>query len=250
MSNILKKCPSCGNDLIISELSCENCGIKIKGNFSADSFSGLSAEECDFIKQFILSDGNISKMQAYYGETYMSIKGRLNSIKIKLDGGLMINDMSESLTNNQDGKVIRRLKEKIIEYGGKAAMPVLKGTPIAFWVSSTQRGFETDGLKGFVLEWEVFDSIVKEAVRLGGKMYRGDVAAQSGAKIGSVDLPLTTIEAYIAVNFYGASIGSTTTRRSTYFTGILAWAGIVQLYRSQGQGSFIVVNPEYRDMEE
>ena len=81
-------------------------------------------------------------------------------------------------------------------------------------------------------------------------MYRGDVAAQNGAKIGSLDLPLTTIDGYISTEFYGSKIGCSTMRRSTYFSGILAWAGIATVHRSQGNGSFITINNEYMNLED
>ena len=159
----------------------------------------------------------------------------------------MYNNMTiENLAVEQeDSKVIRRLKEKIIACGGKAYMPVLKGEPVPFWLSSTQCGFESQGLRGVVLKWEVFDAIIKKAMELGGIMYRGDSAAQNGARIGSEDLPLTTIDGFISTEFFGATIGSTTLRRSTYFSGILAWAGIVTNHRSQGKGGYITVNIEF-----
>lgn len=147
--------------------------------------------------------------------------------------------------SKDDSKVIRRLKEKIIEYGGKAYMPVLKGDPVPFWLHSSKKGFESQGLRGVVLEWQVFDAIIKKARELGGKMYRGDSAAQNGARLGSKDLPLTTIDGFISTEFFGAKIGETVLRRSTYFSGILAWAGIVTNHRSQGEGGFIILNPEF-----
>lgn len=249
-TDLLKNCPACGNKLTISELSCKNCGIKINGEFSIGEFAELSANELDFVKQFLLSEGNLSKMQAHYNETYNSIKYKLNTINEKLVGNTMANYINtKSLQqSSEDGKVVKRLKDKIVECGGKAFMPVLKGEPVLFWLSSTQAGFESEGLKGFIFEWKVFDGIVKKAISLGGKMYRGDVAAQNGAKIGSEDLPITTIDGYISTEFYGSKIGSSTMRRSTYFSGILAWAGIATVHRSQGNGSFITINNDFMNL--
>ena len=253
IKHLLKDCPACGNELIISELSCKNCGIKINGEFNINKgeIADLCADELDFVKQFLLLEGNISKMQAHYSETYNSIKYKLNSINEKLGGKSMPNNINiKNLSqSSQDSKVVKQLKNKIVESGGKALMPVLKGEPVPFWLSSSQAGFESAGLKGFLFEWKVFDGIIEKAVSLGGKMYRGDVAAQNGAKIGSEDLPITTIDGYISTEFYGSKIGSSTMRRSTYFSGILAWAGIITVHRSQGKGSFITVNSEFMDME-
>ena len=42
--------------------------------------------------------------------------------------------------------------------------------------------------------------------------------------------------------------GTKITRRSTYYSGILAWAGIVTIHKSEGKGSYITVNPKYRNI--
>lgn len=250
-TNLLKNCPACGNELTISELSCKSCGIKINGEFNINGFAELSSDEMEFVKQFLFAEGNLSKLQAHYNETYNSIKYKLSVINEKLGGKSMTDKINvEKLTlSSEDSKVVKCLKDKIVECGGKALMPVLKGEPVPFWLSSTQAGFESAGLKGFIFEWKVFDGIVKKANSLGGKMYRGDVAAQNGAKIGSEDLPLTTIDGFISTEFFGSQIGSSTMRRSTYFSGILAWAGIATVHRSQGKGSFITINNEFLNLE-
>ena len=137
------------------------------------------------------------------------------------------------------------LKEKLKADGGTALMPTLRGTPIAFWVSATGVGIETDKLPGYILQWEHFDEIVKKANSLNGKMYRGDVLARSGGKLGE-DISYDCMEGFIASELLHIEGGMSVTRRSTYYSGILAWAGIITIHRSQGNGSFITVNSQYR----
>ncbi len=139
------------------------------------------------------------------------------------------------------------IKNKLYECGKEGLMPTLKGSPIPFWISGTGMGIETEQLPDYILEWEHFDQIVKKANDLGGKMYRGDVLAHSGAKLGK-DLPYDSMEGFIASELLYAEEGTSVTRRSTYYSGILAWAGIVTIHRSQGKGSFITVNHQYRDI--
>lgn len=245
-NSIIKTCPSCGNDLVISELSCKNCGVKISGNFDMRGLSELSNADWEFVKQFLLVEGNISKMQEEYNETYNSIKIKLKKINTILGGKTIVDARSIDFSSNaNDSKVIRHLQNRIIECGGESLMPVLKGSPVPFHLSSGKDGVESDGLRGVVLKWEIFDAIVKKAISLGGKMYRGDSAAQNGARIGSDELSLDTIDGYISIEFYGAKVGDTTLRRSTYYSGILAWANIVVNHRSQGRGGFITVNSEF-----
>lgn len=245
-NSIIKTCPSCGKDLVVSELTCQNCGVKISGNFDTCGLNVLSSSDWEFVKQFLSVEGNISKMQEEYNESYNTIKIKLKKINTILGGKIMVNTKSmDFLTNENDSKVVRHLKNKILECGGESLMPVLKGLPVPFHLSPDKDGLESDGLRGVVLKWEIFDAIVKKAISLGGRMYRGDSAAQNGARIGSVELNLNTIDGFISTEFYGAKVGDTTLRRSTYYSGILAWANIAVNHRSQGLGGFITINNEF-----
>ena len=145
---------------------------------------------------------------------------------------------------NQISSIIR---QKLKASGGKALMPTLRGNPIAFWASPTGMGIETDKLPNYILEWEHFDEIVKKVNSLGGKMYRGDVLARSGCKLGE-EISYDCMEGFIASELLFTEDGMSVTRRSTYYSGILAWSGIVALHRSQGNGSFITVNAKYRNI--
>lgn len=145
---------------------------------------------------------------------------------------------------NQISNIIR---EKLKANNGKALMPTLRGAPIAFWVSPTGMGIETDKLPGYILEWEHFDEIITKANTLGGTMYRGDHLPQLGSLLGE-EISHDTMEGFIASELLYIVDGTKITRRSTYYSGVLAWAGIVSLHRSQGNGSFITVNPKYRNI--
>ena len=137
------------------------------------------------------------------------------------------------------------IKTKLMETNGKGFMPTLRGAPIKFWVSSTNFGIETEKLPNFILEWEHFDEIVRKANQLSGLMYRGDALAQGSGRLGE-EIPHDCMEGFIAKDLLYIEDGVCITRRSTYYSGILAWAGIVTIHRSQGKGSFITVNPKYR----
>ena len=247
--NVLKKCPVCGEDLTISKLTCANCNLDFSGNFQMPLFDNLNDVEIEFVKQFLKNEGNFSKLQDYYGMTYANVKTILKDINLKLGtiedqrGNI---DMEVIAQKNQTG-IIKVIQDKFIECGGKSKMQMLKGDPLDIWVASSGEGVLNSGYKNLVCEWHILEAIVKKANELGGIMYRGDSAAQNGAKIGSPELPLDTIDAYISLNFYGAYEGASTIRRSTYYSAILAWAGIVENHRSKGKGGYIVVKPDFRE---
>ena len=147
----------------------------------------------------------------------------------------------------KENQISNIIQEQLNAVDGQALMPTLKGAPIAFWSSPTGMGIETDKLPGYILEWEHFDEIIKKANTLGGTMYRGDHLPQLGALLGE-EISHDTMEGFIASELLYIADGTKITRRSTYYSGILAWAGIITIHRSQGNGSFITVNDEYRDI--
>ena len=147
----------------------------------------------------------------------------------------------------KESQISNIIKDKLTAVDGQALMPTLKGAPIAFWVSPTGMGIETDKLPGYILEWEHFDEIVKKANALGGTMYRGDHLPQLGARLGE-EISYDTMEGFIASNLLYILDGTKITRRSTYYSGILAWVGIATLHRSQGNGSYITINTKYRNI--
>ena len=111
---------------------------------------------------------------------------------------------------NQTG-IIKVIQDKFIECGGKSKMQMLKGDPLDIWVASSGEGILNSGYKNLVCEWYILEAIVKKANELGGIMYRGDSAAQNGAKIGQfpnmrtdgvVDCPATATAAKNQQHFF------------------------------------------------
>jgi len=223
----------------------------LTGEFeTANYFAELSAAEKNFVSQFLLCEGNLTKMQERLQLSYTSVKDKLsgivNKLGLKAESGHTAEEEIKMVEVTQnDSKAVRLLKENLSASGGKSQMAMLRGDDVAIWFSSDKRGIIAEGLKSVTLEWEVFDAIIEKAVTLGGKMFRGDSAAHNGKRIGSDELPLDTIDAFVATTFFGAREGDSTLRRSTYYAGVLAWAGIVDNCRSHGEGGYILVKPEY-----
>ena len=147
-----------------------------------------------------------------------------------------------------NGAVVNALKRKIqASRAEELTMVSLKKmrSPATFTLAPTGEGLCVSQLKGYVLEWEHFQRIVEKATHLGGIMYRADEAAMNGGKLGA-EISRDTMEGFIAAELLGAKDGSAVTRRSTYYSGILAWAGIVSLHKSEGAGSYIAVSEAFR----
>ena len=255
-TKLIEHCPACGEEMYISTLKCKGCGIEIKGEFEKTSNLGtsnidglsnsVSCDDLDFIKVFLKYEGNISKLQEELGIGYFAIKSKLKEVNIKLGNEieLEMNDCNTNVVSDDKGLASQRIIDLLKQAGGKAECPMLKGDPLIIWL--TNDGVKNSGFTNFVCEWEIFDAIVDKARELGGKMYRGDSAAQNGAKIGSPELPLDSIDAYISIEFYGNQEGKSTLRRSTYYAAILAWAGICKNKRaSHGELGHIELLPNW-----
>jgi len=80
MKRNLKKCPVCGNELIITRYECDNCLTKIEGNFQQTGFSELNEEQIEFIKIFLVSHGSIKEVEKQLGISYPTVKNRLSEI--------------------------------------------------------------------------------------------------------------------------------------------------------------------------
>jgi len=149
-----------------------------------------------------------------------------------------------------ESKVISTLKNKIRENinSGLYIKSLRRLTSNTFTVAPDETGVQVRQLGKYILKWEHFEAIVKKANELGGKMYRGDALPQNkGVELGT-DIPYDYMEGFISRELLGLPNGKSITRRSTYYSGILAWAGIVELHESQGNGSYITVNSGFKDI--
>lgn len=97
------RCNYCQGELYIERLRCRNCGISVEGNFKLSTFAGLTAEEQNFVFEFILSSGSLKEMEEKLKVFYPTVRNRLNQI---------IQKLSEHKVSR---KVLRSKKERIIE---------------------------------------------------------------------------------------------------------------------------------------
>jgi hypothetical protein len=76
----LVTCPICSSNLEIREYFCTQCHTTIKGRFAIDIFAGLSETQLEFIKIFLISQGNIKEMEKRLNISYPTVKSRLADI--------------------------------------------------------------------------------------------------------------------------------------------------------------------------
>lgn len=73
-------CPSCDEQMVISELKCPKCDLRIKKDFEACQFCQLPEDDFEFLKIFLKSQGRITDMEKLLGVSYPTIKGKIDSL--------------------------------------------------------------------------------------------------------------------------------------------------------------------------
>lgn len=136
----------------------------------------------------------------------------------------------------------RVIKLRLEKNGGECKVPMIRTTTTICLCASNAIMFEKVGTTVFPLE--TFDKVLHEANRLGGKMYLADSAARSGAKLGSPELPVTSIDGFIAKEVFGKEEGVSILGCSSYIAAVLKWIGVC-VYSSDYKGRYISVREMY-----
>jgi hypothetical protein len=82
--NIPKECPSCGGNLSIIELQCENCNTVIKGKYVIPKLIRLQEDEMEFLISFLSSRGNIKEIEKELKISYPTVKAKLDNLLMSL----------------------------------------------------------------------------------------------------------------------------------------------------------------------
>jgi hypothetical protein len=86
MRKILEACPTCGNPLVVTELSCTACDTVVHGRYAPCPFCRLSPEDLTFVELFVRNRGNVKEMERELGISYWSIRSRLDEVVAALGG--------------------------------------------------------------------------------------------------------------------------------------------------------------------
>jgi hypothetical protein len=247
-NDLVAVCPRCNEKLIATRLSCDNCEIELNGNFPLSKFDYLSTDELDFVGCFLKAQGNFKTVQVEREMSYPAVKKKFNDILDKLNlSPLKAIEKNETLMttagvqsiNETDSLVVKKIKEKLNANGGRATLLLYQG-------DNCDIGYDTHG-RGLIsskippakqLTWEAFDAAVEVVIQNGGKAMKGK--ARSGAKLGSDDLPLDSVEGYIAHKVHGAQIGETAFGPGFVIAAVLDWSEICHNERG-----YLRINPSF-----
>jgi hypothetical protein len=66
-------------------LTCSGCGTQLEGTFDVPPILRLSAEDIDFVVNFVRVSGSLKEMAKLQGQSYPTIRNRLNELIARLD---------------------------------------------------------------------------------------------------------------------------------------------------------------------
>jgi len=144
------------------------------------------------------------------------------------------------------GPIGELIRSKLLASDNYAVIPMIrKDTEIFFY--SYNYGICFQKIPSAIFQFDLFDDVVKEANRLGGKMYCADSPARNGEKLGSENLPLTVIDAFVAKNFFNKQEGDSILGCATYIASVLRWIGVAY-YEKDSLGRHINIKSSYRNI--
>jgi hypothetical protein len=100
MQNTAKKlpqsCPACEGILSVKNLACDQCGTDVSGHFTLPILACLTAEEQQFILEFVGASGSLKEMAQIRKLSYPSVRNLLDEIIAK------IRSVQESINQNHN----------------------------------------------------------------------------------------------------------------------------------------------------
>jgi hypothetical protein len=73
-------CPSCDSPLTVARLRCDQCSTQLDGTFELPALLHLSVDDLDFVLRFVKASGSLKEMAHQQGQSYPTIRNRLNDI--------------------------------------------------------------------------------------------------------------------------------------------------------------------------
>lgn len=73
-------CPSCEHGLSVTQLSCGHCSTSVSGNYALPLLLQVPDDDLNFILQFFLSSGSLKEMASQMGNSYPTVRNKLDDI--------------------------------------------------------------------------------------------------------------------------------------------------------------------------
>ena len=75
-----RSCPVCSSDLVVTGCGCPECGTGITGAFRTCAYCGLSDDDLEMLRVFLVSRGNMRELERHLGVSYPTARQRFNEL--------------------------------------------------------------------------------------------------------------------------------------------------------------------------
>ena len=240
MPKMIKNCPACNSNLIVSSLQCPNCKMELRGEFEMSAFDLLPKAQSEYLFSFLKNRGNLSAVQAELQISYPTAKKRLDELLIQLgleETDAARNESEEEIDMTQwkidtnSHKASEIIRAKIKENGGRVIVHTARGLPCEIIASPDGRSFTCDKLPiKPPYQFAVFDVIVDLLLENNGRARKGN---GRNYRLGDPECDETTVVGAIGYNYAGKTRGSSVYDPVFVLSAVLDWAGIASNERGE-----------------
>ncbi len=79
-----RDCPVCSAHLVVTGCGCPSCGTGISGEFRMCAYCGLSEEDTEMLRVFLVSRGNMRELEKHLGVSYPTTRQRFADLLARL----------------------------------------------------------------------------------------------------------------------------------------------------------------------
>ena len=79
-----RTCPVCSERLLVSRLSCDECGSELTGSFETCDFCALGPDDRSARRVFLAARGNMKELERHLGVSYPTARARLTELLVAL----------------------------------------------------------------------------------------------------------------------------------------------------------------------
>lgn len=103
---VLGSCPVCSHHLDVTHLHCQACDTVVKGRFSLNAFSKLSADQLAFVELFVRNEGKLNRVGQELELSYSAVRARLSEV-IEAMGYAMHDAAPQPMSSEQRQEVLQ-----------------------------------------------------------------------------------------------------------------------------------------------
>jgi hypothetical protein len=113
MFEMPRKCPVCGETMVITRLYCSNCDTTMEGHYhTAESpFAALTPEQLQFVLAFVRCEGRFTRLEDELNLSYPTLRNRLNDIIRTLGYEPGKEETPHRLTADERRQILQDLEE-------------------------------------------------------------------------------------------------------------------------------------------